>query len=76
MIAPELLPLSRQPRLTSRKPTRSMTASNRNYEYHESVLLAEVVRFLAPAPGRTIVDGTLGGGGHSAALLADRKSVV
>ncbi|MEY2906714.1 MAG: hypothetical protein RLZZ408_1185, partial [Verrucomicrobiota bacterium] len=32
---------------------------------HESVLAGEVVEFLRPAPGRTIIDGTLGGGGHS-----------
>lgn len=76
MIAPEILPKSRKPRLASRKPTRPMTAPNRNYEYHESVLRAEVVRFLAAAPGRTIVDGTLGGGGHSAALLAAGARVI
>ena len=29
---------------------------------HESVLAAEVIDFLRPAPGRTIIDGTLGGG--------------
>ena len=29
---------------------------------HESVLAEEVVEFLRPAPGRTIIDGTLGGG--------------
>ena len=28
---------------------------------HEPVLAAEVVDFLRPAPGRTIIDGTLGG---------------
>ncbi|MEO8584443.1 MAG: 16S rRNA (cytosine(1402)-N(4))-methyltransferase [Flavitalea sp.] len=31
---------------------------------------------LAPAPGRTILDGTLGGGGHSAALLRAGAKVV
>ena len=30
---------------------------------HESVLAGEVVNFLRPASGRTIIDGTLGGGG-------------
>ena len=28
---------------------------------HEPVLAKEVVEFLRPAPGRTIIDGTLGG---------------
>jgi 16S rRNA (cytosine1402-N4)-methyltransferase len=43
--------------------------------YHESILLDEVVECLAPAPGRLIVDGTLGGGGHAEALLRAGASV-
>jgi 16S rRNA (cytosine1402-N4)-methyltransferase len=39
--------------------------------YHTPVLADEVVRFLEPRPGQTIVDGTLGGGGH-ASLLGER----
>ena len=35
---------------------------------HVPVLLDEVVRWLAPAPGAVLVDGTLGAGGHSRAL--------
>ena len=35
---------------------------------HVSVLLVEVVGWLQPRPGDTIVDGTVGGGGHSRAL--------
>ena len=34
------------------------------------VLLDEVVHWLAPAPGAVLVDGTLGGGGHSRALAS------
>ncbi len=37
--------------------------------YHESILLDEVVQSLAPEEGRLFVDGTLGGGGHTEALL-------
>ena len=40
-------------------------------EYHEPVLLEEVVAFLAPTPNGVIVDATFGGGGHARAL-ADR----
>ena len=56
--------------------TKTKTMKARGYEYHEAVLLAEVVKFLAPAPDRIIVDGTLGGGGHSAALLAAGARVI
>jgi 16S rRNA (cytosine1402-N4)-methyltransferase len=35
---------------------------------HVPVLLDEVVRWLDPRPGGTVVDGTLGGGGHTRAL--------
>ena len=36
---------------------------------HLSVLPNEVIRFLEPADGKTYLDGTLGGGGHSALIL-------
>jgi 16S rRNA (cytosine1402-N4)-methyltransferase len=35
---------------------------------HVPVLLDEVIHWLDPRPGQTIVDGTLGGGGHTLAL--------
>ncbi len=38
--------------------------------YHEPVLLQEVLDCLRPAHGQVFADGTLGGGGHSAAILA------
>jgi 16S rRNA (cytosine1402-N4)-methyltransferase len=37
---------------------------------HHPVLLPEVLAALAPAPGRTILDGTFGAGGYSRALLS------
>ena len=37
---------------------------------HVPVLLEEVVEWLAPSPGSVLVDGTLGGGGHTRALAA------
>lgn len=37
---------------------------------HASVMSREVLEFLAPRPGDVVVDGTLGGGGHAAALCA------
>ena len=38
-------------------------------EYHVPVLLREVVSWLLTDPSGTYADGTLGGGGHSAAML-------
>ncbi|MEW8959838.1 MAG: 16S rRNA (cytosine(1402)-N(4))-methyltransferase RsmH [Moorella sp. (in: firmicutes)] len=36
---------------------------------HQPVLLAEVVRYLEPQPGEIFVDATVGGGGHSFAIV-------
>jgi len=36
--------------------------------YHVPVMLHEVLAYLAPEPGETMLDATLGGGGHSEAL--------
>jgi 16S rRNA (cytosine1402-N4)-methyltransferase len=44
--------------------------------YHRSVLLDEVLGMLLVAPGRTYLDGTLGGGGHAEAILEAGGIVV
>ena len=43
---------------------------------HTPVLLKEVVQFAGPGPGKTIVDATLGLGGHAEALLERGARVV
>ncbi len=46
-------------------------AENAGSAYHEPVMPAEVLQYLAPLPGEIILDATLGGGGHSA-LIAQK----
>ena len=60
----------------SRLRPRRTPLKTSSYQYHESVLLTETVERLAPASGKVIVDGTLGGGGHTAALLAAGATVI
>ncbi|HEY2028337.1 MAG TPA: 16S rRNA (cytosine(1402)-N(4))-methyltransferase RsmH [Myxococcales bacterium] len=43
---------------------------------HQTVLRREAVALLQAAPGKTILDGTLGGGGHALALLDAGARVV
>ena len=38
-------------------------------DFHEPVLVGEVIRWLDPERGGVYFDGTLGGGGHAAAIL-------
>ena len=44
--------------------------------YHRPILVQEVLEVFAPAGTRVIFDGTLGGGGHSEALLEAGASVI
>ncbi|HEY0789688.1 MAG TPA: 16S rRNA (cytosine(1402)-N(4))-methyltransferase RsmH [Chthoniobacterales bacterium] len=44
--------------------------------YHQPVLVREVVDALGPARGKVFFDGTLGGGGHTRALLEAGAAVV
>ena len=44
--------------------------------YHIPVLEQEVVDALAPGPGKLMLDGTLGGGGHTRKLLACGANVL
>lgn len=44
--------------------------------HHDTVLLTEAVSLLQAEAGRVIVDGTLGGGGHSEALLERGATVI
>ena len=44
--------------------------------WHEPVMREEVLRVLQPRAGQLFLDGTLGGGGHSEALLAAGCRVV
>lgn len=47
-----------------------------DFIYHRPVLSTEVVELLAPKPGSVIVDGTLGGGGHTEAILRTGADIV
>ena len=52
-----------------------MTEAALRFE-HRTVLLHEAVQLLQPGPGKVIVDGTVGGGGHAAALLERGAQVI
>lgn len=59
------------------EPNNPLGGGSRNVKfYHEPVLLAEVVDLLKPSHGKLIFDGTLGGGGHSEAMLQHGARIV
>ena len=65
--------LDRGRQLARARPARPGAVSG---QLHVPVLLADTLRLLAPGPGKRIVDGTFGFGGHTGALLAAGASVL
>jgi 16S rRNA (cytosine1402-N4)-methyltransferase len=47
-----------------------------DFTYHRPVLVREAVELLAPRAGALVVDGTCGGGGHSAEILRTGADVL
>jgi 16S rRNA (cytosine1402-N4)-methyltransferase len=47
-----------------------------DFTYHRPVLVTEAVELLAPRAGALIVDGTLGGGGHTEEILRTGADVL
>ena len=47
-----------------------------DFTYHHPVLVSESVELLAPRAGSLVVDGTCGGGGHTAEILRAGADVV
>jgi 16S rRNA (cytosine1402-N4)-methyltransferase len=47
-----------------------------DYTYHRPVLVRESVELLAPRAGSLVVDGTCGGGGHTAEILRTGADVL
>jgi 16S rRNA (cytosine1402-N4)-methyltransferase len=47
-----------------------------DFTYHRPVLVTEAVELLAPRAGALVVDGTCGGGGHSAEILRTGADVL
>jgi 16S rRNA (cytosine1402-N4)-methyltransferase len=52
-----------------------MTSADERFD-HRPVMRDEITEVFASVPAGTIVDATLGGGGHSAALLASRDDIA
>jgi len=54
----------------------AMSADPSSSGYHQPVLLRESIAHLLPAPGKVFFEGTLGGGGHTRALLDAGATVI
>jgi 16S rRNA (cytosine1402-N4)-methyltransferase len=54
----------------------AMPADPHSSGYHQPVLLHETIAHLLPAPGKIFFEGTLGGGGHTRALLDAGATVI
>jgi 16S rRNA (cytosine1402-N4)-methyltransferase len=61
--------------LSARVPA-DLSVSARDGGYHLPVFPDETLAWMAPAPGKLIIDGTLGGGGHSSIFLEAGASVL
>jgi 16S rRNA (cytosine1402-N4)-methyltransferase len=64
-----------QPSSDSEPPDQAVSPRDLPF-YHLPVLMQEVIDMLQPEPGKLIFDGTLGGGGHTEALLQRGARVV
>lgn len=64
------------PAITSGPEDCPVQPATEAHHYHRPVMADEIVQWLAPAPGRIILDGTFGGGGHSRRLLEAGASVI
>jgi 16S rRNA (cytosine1402-N4)-methyltransferase len=53
-----------------------MESEGRRPQYHRPVLLKEVLGYLRPGLGKIFLDATIGGGGHSRALLEAGAEVI
>jgi 16S rRNA (cytosine1402-N4)-methyltransferase len=69
----QLISSGREKRIVER---RGRSTKPERKTYHEPVMVRKVLEVLAPAPGKVIVDGTLGAGGHAEALLEAGAKVI
>ncbi len=63
--APEI----REPRALGARGRAACRMDDRSSPFHDPVMVEEVLEVLEGAQGGTILDGTLGGGGHAEAML-------
>lgn len=56
--------------------TRMESKAPNHQNYHTPVLLSEVMHYICPGEGKVLVDGTLGGGGHTESMLRRGATVL